>query len=85
MKRTSQEIKKAILKILAKGKQYTYSELERKVNTGYRSVVSNCKELETFKAVNIKRLKKHSANGRPYYVVEITEQGRNFLHNLEKK
>lgn len=85
MKRTSQEIKKAILTILSKGNQYTYSELERKVNTGYRSIVSNCKELEMFKAVNIKKLRKHSTNGRPYYVVEITEQGRNFLQNLDRK
>jgi len=82
MKRTSQEIKKIILKILSTGKSFTYSELERKVNTGYRSIVSNCKELKIFGAVEIVEIDKHAANGRPYFKVQITEQGKNFLNNL---
>lgn len=64
------------------GKAYTYAELERKVNTGYRSVVSNCEELKGFSAVSITKLKEHETNGRPYFKVEITAQGRNFLKNL---
>jgi len=83
MKRTSQEIKKRILELLSNNRSYTYAQLERKINTGYRSIVSNCKELESFDAVKIKKLKKHSANGRPYFIVEITEQGIKFLHNLK--
>ncbi len=82
MKRTSQEIKKKILTILSTKKSFTYSELERKANTGYRSIVSNCNELQNFNAVKITKLDKHTANGRPYFIVEITEQGRNFLKNL---
>ena len=82
MKRKSQEIKKNILKILSSGNTYTYAKLERKVNTGYRSIVSNCKELQSFNAVKIKRLNRHEANGRPYFQVEITTQGRDFLKNL---
>ena len=36
------------MQILKDGKPYSYAELERKINTGYRSIVANCKELETF-------------------------------------
>lgn len=82
MKRKSVEIKKAILRVLSDGKRYTYAELERKVNTGYRSIVSNCEELKGFNAVTITKQKSHEANGRPYFSVEITEQGRNFFRNL---
>ncbi|MCH7568643.1 MAG: hypothetical protein IIA87_04440 [Nanoarchaeota archaeon] len=85
MKRSSQEIKKEILEILSKGKSYSYAQLERKVNTGYRSIVLNCKELESFNAVEIKKRSKHSANGRPYFVINITEQGRKFLQNLRNQ
>ena len=82
MKRISQEIKKNILKVLSTGKSFTYSELERKVNTGYRSIVANCKELLGFNAVRINKIEKHTSNGRPYFKVQITEQGRTFLRNL---
>ncbi len=82
MKRTSKEIKKRILTILSTGKSFTYSELERKANTGYRSIVSNCNELQIFNAVKITQLSKHATNGRPYFMVKITEQGRSFLKNL---
>lgn len=82
MKRKSQDIKKELLKLLSNGKAYTYAELERKVNTGYRSIVSNCMELHSFNAVKITKMKKHEANGRPYFIVEITAQGNSFLKNL---
>jgi len=81
MKRTSLEIKREILKTLSDGNPHSYAELERKVNTGYRSVVSNCEELRGFGAVKIAQLKEHSANGRPFFQVDITNLGRNFLKN----
>jgi DNA-binding HxlR family transcriptional regulator len=81
MKRTSKEIKKRILSVLFSG-EYTFSELERKINTGYRSIVANCRELESFGAVKITKLDKHTTNGRPFFKVKITEQGRNFLDKL---
>lgn len=84
MKRTSKEIRKSILKVLSTGKVFTFSELERKVNTGYRSVVLNCEELENFGAVKINKGKKHKANGRPFSEIQITSQGRIFLKNLSK-
>mgnify|MGYP001581849833 CR=1 FL=1 len=80
-KRGSQQIKKDILKVLTSG-TYTYAELERKINTGYRSIVSNCKELESFQAVKIEKLDKHEANGKPYFQVSITNNGRDILKRL---
>jgi len=82
MKRTSQQIKKRILEILSGGKTYTYAELERKINTGYRSIVANCQELKAFNAIKITKYDKHKANGKPYFLVEITAQGTKFLKNL---
>ena len=82
MKRSSQQIKKGILQILKDGKPYSYAELERKINTGYRSIVANCKELETFGSVEIKKLDKHEANGKPYFQVSITANGREILKKL---
>lgn len=81
-KRGSQQIKKEILGVLSTGKAYSYAELERKINTGYRSIVYNCKELESFGAVTIRQVQKHEANGRPYFQVSITENGRNILKRL---
>ena len=81
-KRSSRQIKKEILKLLSSGETYTYAILERKINTGYRSIESNCKELESFGAVTIKKLSKHEANGRPYFQVSITTSGRDIMKRL---
>lgn len=81
-KRSSQQIKKDILKVLMSGKSYSYAELERKINTGYRSIVMNCKELESFGTVKIEKLNKHEANGKPYFQVSITSSGREILKKL---
>ena len=82
MKRSSQEIKQKILQVLKDGKPYSYAELERKVNTGYRSIVLNCKELEVFRAVTINKISRHEANGKPYFQVSITSEGRDILKKL---
>jgi len=82
MKRTSIKIKKNILEVLSSKKVFTFSELERKVNTGYRSIISNCEELEKFGAVKISKGEKHKANGRPYFEAKITNQGIIFLKKI---
>ena len=82
MKRISQQIKKSILQILKTGDSRTFAELERKVNTGYRSILLNCKELEIFGAITIEKLNKHEANGKPYFQVSITDRGREILKKL---
>lgn len=73
-KRTSYEIKQKILAIL-KEKPLTYAELERKVNTGFRSIIANCKEMEDYGQIEIETINKHPANGREAHLVKITKNG----------
>ena len=80
-KRSSIEIKEKILLCL-KEKSYTYAQLERKIDTGYRSIKENCEELQYFGQVNIETIGKHPANGRVSYQVSITLQG---LDTLRKR
>ena len=80
-KRGSQDIKKLILKTLDKEGSLTFAQLERKLNTGFRTIKSNCEELEEFGAVNIINKEKHEATGRAYFLVNITQQGRKILEN----
>jgi len=79
MKRSSYQIKKQIL-LKIKEKPATYAELERKVNTGYRSIKSNCEELKDYNFIEIDKVI-DPANGRPSNVVKITEKG---LKQLKK-
>jgi len=78
-KRSSYAIKKQIL-LKVKEKPATYAELERKVNTGYRSIKSNCEELKEYDFIEIEKVI-DPANGRPSNVVKITEKG---LKQLKK-
>lgn len=80
-KRSSIEIKEKILLCL-KEKSYTYAQLERKIDTGYRSIKENCVELQYFGQANIETIGKHPANGRVSYQVSITLQG---LETLRKR
>jgi len=77
LKRSSFDIKKKILELVKSPK--TFAELERKVNTGFITIKENCDELEKFGFVTIRKISKHSMNGKPYFEVRITEQGNNFL------
>jgi len=82
-KRSSYEIKKKIL-LFVKEKPAYYASLERKVNTGFRTIKSSCKELEQFGQVKIKTIEKHPANGRRAHMVSITKQGLNLLKKEKK-
>lgn len=82
-KRSSFEIKKRILAAL-KEKPLTFAELERKVNTGYRTVKANCEELEQLGNVKIQE-GTHKANARKAYTVSIAAQGLKLLGKLEGK
>ncbi len=83
-KRSSYNIKKDILHHLQE-QPATYAILERKVNTGYRTIKANCQELQDFGQVTIKTIKKHPSNGRAAHVVSITAQGSQFLQKQKKK
>ena len=78
-KRTSFEIKNRILK-LSKSKK-TLAELERKVNTNFNTIKSNCIELEKFGFLTIKKEKQHKKNGKPFFEIKITKRGLDFLNN----
>ncbi len=81
VKRTSYEIKQKIF-FSIKEKPLTYAELERKVNTGFRSILANCKEMEDYGQVEIETIQKHPSNGREAHIVKITKNG---LELVKKK
>lgn len=76
-KRSSFEIKKKILELSKSEK--SLAELERKINTNFNTIKSNCKELEKFGFIKIAKENKHEKNGRPFFKIKITEQGIKFL------
>ena len=82
-KRTSYEVEKRLLFVLKEGPE-SLAKLERKVNTGYRTVKATCERLEKYGAVEISQISKHPQNGRPSYTVKITAQGRSTLERMKK-
>ena len=82
VKRSSYEIKETILHCVKEGPT-TYAQLERKVNTGFRSVKANCEELMFFGQVDIKLIDKNPSNGRPYHMISITKEGLNSIKRKE--
>ena len=77
-KRSSFEIKKKILFLLKSG-DLTYAQLERKTNTGFRTIKNNCDELESYGFIGIEKNEKHPKSGKPFSMIKITENGREFL------
>jgi len=74
------DIKEKILHSV-KEKSATYASLERRVNTGYRTIKSNCEELQHFGQIKIEE-QEHPKNGKPAHIVSITEKG---LETLKRK
>ena len=71
MKRTVQQVRIAILKVLNDGKLQSFGDIERKVNTNWQTVRNHCKDLEAFKAINL-------INNR----VKISKEGKDILKKL---
>jgi predicted ArsR family transcriptional regulator len=82
-KRGSYEIKKRILTVVRE-KPATYAELERKVDTGYHTIKDNCEELVDYGYINVEKIERHPANGKPSFTVKISESGRAFIAKKEK-
>lgn len=61
----------------------TYAQLERKINTGFETIKSNCEELEKFGFIEIKKIEKHERNRRFYFQLTLTSSGLNFLKTLK--
>lgn len=83
IKRSSFDIKKKILALI-KSSTLTFAQLERKTNTGYNTIKSNCNELELYGFIKIEKKEKHPKSGRSFYQVKITDKGRKLLRELEK-
>lgn len=83
-KRTSYEVERKVLMVLREGPE-SLARLERKVNTGYRTVKAICEKLETYGIVEINTLQRHPKNGRPSHTVKITSQGRTALGKMGQK
>lgn len=47
------EIKREIIRVLSDGKEHTYGNLERKVNTNWETVRNHCEELILFEVIVI--------------------------------
>jgi predicted transcriptional regulator len=77
-KRKSIEVKKEILKLL-KSSKMSYAQLERKVNTGFRTIKSNCEELESYGFIEVKKIPKHPSNGKESFLISITAKGRDYI------
>lgn len=81
-KRTSKEVRKAILEILKDGNPHSLGDLERKVGTNWKTIRTHCDDLLLFNAIIKKEYGKHDQNGRPYVEVAITKTGLELLKKL---
>lgn len=54
MKRTHREIRKSLFKVLSDGKKHSYGDLERKVNTNWRTIRDHLEYMKLFGAIEIK-------------------------------
>ena len=64
---------KAILKFLSDGKEHSYGDLERKVNTNWQTIRDHCEELELFGALTISKEDR----------IKITRQGIEFFKKIK--
>lgn len=70
-KRKPLDIKKEILRILKENGELSLRELDIKVNTGYKTIRDQVKELEFFGKVEIIKHKKSEKTGRPFTSVKL--------------
>lgn len=83
-KRHTYEIQEKILFILKENPE-TYARLERKVNTGFRTVKMNCETLKRLGMVKIDRVPKNPANGQESYLLSLTEEGTKAVKKIREE
>ena len=76
MRRTALDIKKEILQLLKKNKEMSLRGLESKINTNYKTILVQVKELEYFGFVKIIKHEKNKINGRPYTSIVLVSTSR---------
>ena len=81
-KRTTKELRKAVLEALNDGKSHSLGDLERTTGSNWLSVRNHVDDLILFSAVTKKEFAKHDQNGRPYVEVTITKEGLALLKRL---
>jgi len=69
-RRTALDIKKEILETL-KNKAITPRELESKINTNNKTILTQLKELEFFNKIKIEKRLKSQKNGRAYTIISL--------------
>jgi predicted ArsR family transcriptional regulator len=72
MRRSALDIKKKILAVLKEQGEMSLRELDIKVNTNYKTIREQVKELEFFGKVYVIKHKKNEKTGRPYTSVRLT-------------
>ena len=77
-------MKKQILSALIENKTMSYAQLEKKLNSNWQTIRSHCKELEVFNCIDVKEMKSHTRNNKPYTEINITKQGIDILKNMDK-
>lgn len=83
-KRGSYEIKKQIL-MAVRERPSSYAELERRVDTGFRTIKANCEELSDYGYITVEKVERDPANGRPSFKVKLSGKGMEFLERKVKK
>ncbi len=73
MKRTHMQLRKAILQVLSDSKEHPIADLEKKVNTDWKTIRDHCEELELYNFVRISEKKR----------ITITKQGMEILKKLQ--
>ncbi len=81
-KRTSKDVRKAILEILKDGRSHSLGDLERKTGTNWQSVRNHVEDLLLFNAIKKEKYEKHYQNKRPYIEITITKEGLELLKKL---
>jgi predicted transcriptional regulator len=76
------QMKKQILSALMENKSMSYAQLEKKVNSNWQTIRSHCKELEVFNCIDVKEMKSHTRNNKPYTEINITKEGIVILKKL---
>ena len=70
-RRKALDIKKEILRVLKECGELSLRELDIKVNTNYKTIRDQVKELEFFNMVKVVNHEKNKKTGRPYTTVKI--------------
>ena len=71
-RRTALDIKKKILALL-KEQDMTPRELESKINTNNKTIITQLNELEFLGFIRINKHEKNESNGRPFTTIKLVK------------